>query len=194
LFAWKGATFAGNTIYSDQYLIFAGALQPDTYKWDGNTFYMGSSIFGELNNGGLLFPTWQTATGLDMHSTLVSHAPTDTWVFVRPNSYERGRGNITVYNWSRANTVAADVSKVLALGSQYQVLNAQDFFADPVVSGTYEGGTISIPITGLSVAAPLGGVPIQPTVTGPLFGAFIIVSTSAKVLPEPPTNLTATVE
>ena len=65
--------------------------------------------------------------------------PTGAFVYVRPNAYEPGRANITVYNWNRASSVAVDVGNVLTVGSQFEVRNAQDFFAAPVLSGTYAG-------------------------------------------------------
>ena len=45
---------------------------------------------------------------------------------MRPNQHEAGRANITVYNWSHASTVDADVSAVLQTGDTYEVHNAQN--------------------------------------------------------------------
>ena len=38
--------------------------------------------------------------------------PTGTFAYVRPNAYEPGRANITVFNWDMKSTVAVDVSAV----------------------------------------------------------------------------------
>jgi hypothetical protein len=98
------------------------------------------------------------------------------WTFVRPNRYEPGRANIAIYNWNLQSTVAVDVSGVLTPGKTYVVKDAQNFFGPPVASGTYSGGTITIPMTGLTVATPVGNVPSRPGHTGPEFGAFVVVT------------------
>ncbi len=96
-------------------------------------------------------------------------------VFVRPNAYEAGRANIAIYNWDLDPTVSVDLSSVLSTGSAYSLTNAQNPFAAPVVSGIYDGGSISVPMTGLAPATPIG-VPAPPA-TGPEFQAFILTST-----------------
>jgi len=172
-FNWKGATFTGNTAYSKAgYTLAAGKLQPSTYTWDSNTYYGGGF---ELNSQSHSLASWQSATGLDRNSTGSAEAPKGTWIFVRPNQYETGRANITIYNWNLASTVAVDVSNVLTVGRHYEVRNAQDFFGAPVVSGTYNGGAISIPMAGLTVAQPQGIGPNSPKPTGPEFGVFVLL-------------------
>jgi Putative binding domain, N-terminal len=103
--------------------------------------------------------------------------PTGTYVYVRPNAYEPGRANIIVFNWNHNPTVAVDVSGVLTVGASYEVRNAQNFFAPPVLSGVYAGGTLALPMTGLSVAAPIGGT--APPPTGPEFNVFIVLPLAA---------------
>jgi hypothetical protein len=107
--------------------------------------------------------------------------PTGTYVFVRPNAYEPGRANIVVFNWDLKSTVGVDMSTVLSTGTLYEVRNAQDFFAVPVLSGVYAGGTLSLPMTGLTVAAPIGGR--TPAPTGPEFNAFVLLSFPGGTLP-----------
>ncbi|MEP6994318.1 MAG: hypothetical protein ABI968_07340 [Acidobacteriota bacterium] len=106
-----------------------------------------------------------------------SSRPTGTQVFVRPNQYEAGRANITVYNWDLLNTVGVDVSGILEIGDRYEVRNGQNFFATPVLAGTYAGGTLALPMTGLSVATPVGHVP--PGLTGPEFNVFVLLKTGS---------------
>jgi hypothetical protein len=113
---------------------------------------------------------------LDANSTLVAGAPTGTWIFTRPNQYETGRGTVTIYNWDLAASVSVDVSRILTVGTQFAVLNSQNIFGPPVVSGTYSGGPISIPMTGLAVQPAIGNVSFQPGPVGPQFGAFVVVS------------------
>jgi hypothetical protein len=104
-----------------------------------------------------------------------SSQPTGLQVFVRPNAYEAGRANITIFNWDANATVPVDLSGVLSTGSYYEVRNAQDYFGPLVISGTYDGNPVQFAMTGLSVAAPVGVSAQSPT--GPQFNAFILTST-----------------
>ena len=101
--------------------------------------------------------------------------PTGTWTLVRPNAYEPGRGHVAVFNWSHAASVSVVLSSVLSVGSSYELRNAQDFFGTPVLSGTYAGGAVSIPMAASSVETPAGAT--APNPTGPEFNAFVIVTT-----------------
>jgi len=189
-FSWKGVTFTGNTAYSKRgYTLAAGNLQPSTYTWDNNTYYGGGF---QLNSQNQTFASWQSTTGLDRNSTASAEGPKGTWVFVRPNQYEAGRANITIYNWNLANTVGVDVSSVLAVGKRYELRNAQDFFGAPVVSGTYNGGSINIPMTGRTVAQPYGAVPNSPKPTAPEFGTFVLLQMTVRDAIPPSIKLKAT--
>jgi PKD repeat protein len=114
--------------------------------------------------------------------------PTGTYVIVRPNAYEAGRGHITVFNWDRSATVAVDVSSILTVGTSYEVRNAQNYFAAPVLTGTYAGGTLTLPMSGLSVAAPIGAT--APPATGPDFNAFVVLPRVAAPPPPPVASFT----
>ena len=109
----------------------------------------------------------------------VTSEPNVPWIFVRPNAYEPGRANITIYNWPDANEVSVNISSVgLSVGQHYVVKDAQDFFNDPVATGTYGGSSITIPMTGLTSAAIMGLDPnLYPTPenTGPEFGCFVLL-------------------
>lgn len=125
----------------------------------GNTF-----INGEVNNfNPANYP----------NNTYLTSNPTQNAVFIRPNQYEPGRGNITIYNWQNLNSVSVDVSSFLPVGTPYKVVNAQNFFGTPVLSGTYQGGAITLPMTGLTPATPVGiGAPPP---SGPAFNAFVVL-------------------
>ena len=109
---------------------------------------------------------------------LLRAVPTGVQTFVRPNQYEPNRANITIFNWALQDSVAVDLSGVLTPGDEFEIRNVQDFFGAPVVSGTYDGGTVSIPMSGLSVAAPVGWP--APAPTGPEFNAFVVMTTRAR--------------
>ncbi len=119
--------------------------------------------------------------------------PTSTQVFVRPNAYEAGRANIIVYNWQHTANVTVDLSAVLSVGSQYEIRYARNYFGTPVLAGTYAGGTVSLPMTGYSAAAPVGFP--APVTTLPEFGVFIVrkvgsQSPTPSQTPLPPTPTT----
>jgi hypothetical protein len=137
-----------------------GLIRPwGTITITGNTFY--PSVQGFVPSD---YPT----------NTYFSSRPTGAHVFVRPNQYEAGRANITIYNWDLASTVNVDFSSVLPVGSQYEIRNAQNFFGAPVLTGTYAGGTLTLPMSGLSVGTPVGVA--APPATGPEFNAFVLLS------------------
>ncbi len=122
-------------------------------------------------------------------NTIQSTVPTGVKVFVRPNQYERGgRANITIFNWSLQSHVTVDLSGAgFAVGTPYELRDAQNYFGAPVVTGTYNGQPITVPMLGLSAVPPVGNVPIVPPHTAPQFGAFILVKTSNTAPPTAPT-------
>ena len=98
-------------------------------------------------------------------------------VFLRPNRYEPGRANLVICSWSRQAAVPVDLSSTVRVGDHYEVHNVQDYFAAPVVSGTYGGGPVYVPMTGVTPVGPIGGSPTPPPQTGPDFGVFVVTST-----------------
>ena len=102
-----------------------------------------------------------------------------TKVFVRPNRYQPGRANIVVYNWDNLSQVAVDVRDLVAMGAKYEVRNAQDYFSEPVLSGTFAGEPLQLPMNGLSVAKPMADLR-TPAPTGPAFNVFILLSNVKK--------------
>ena len=146
--------------------------------WSGNTFYANPSLaqWGYGPAGGAPSPYsyggWLAATGLTNPGTAVNAIPPDK-IVVRPNAFEPGRANIAVFNWSNAPTVNVDLSNVLPVGQAFTIVNVQDFYGAPVASGTYAGGTVSLPMTG--ILAPIaGGSGVRGPTTGPTFNAFVV--------------------
>jgi len=143
--------------------------------WDNNTYVhsaAGSNFL--INASGYSFPEWQTVTGYDQNSTYRASGLSGTEVFVRSNRFETGRANIVVYNWDNLDSVAVDLSSVLAPGAAYEVRNAQDFFGPPVATGVFKGQMLALPMTGLTVAAPNGPL-LAPPPTGPTFNVFVLL-------------------
>jgi len=174
---WNKLTFTGNTIYSKgQFMeIFAhtGTQSVANYNFDNNTYY-GSGLM-RYQGSNVQWGNWQKVTGVDANSHYTKGQPTGVWAFVRPNKYEAGRANIIIYNWDSHNYVPVDVSGVLKPGQQYEVRDVLNYLGTPVTSGTYNGGPIAIPMSGLPIAPPVGKVPYQPKHTGPEFDTFVLV-------------------
>ena len=93
---------------------------------------------------------------------------------MRPNRYEAGRATIIIYNWGSLSSVPVSIGSVLNTGDAYNIWNVQDIFGGPVVTGTYQGGTISIPMAGVTPPAPIGGSFLPLHKTGPVFDVFVL--------------------
>jgi hypothetical protein len=115
-------------------------------------------------------------------SFFTTNYPTNTWndnpagsgkkIVVRPNAYEAGRGHIFIINYDLSNSVNVDISTVVGVGANYEIRHALNYFAAPAVSGTYAGGTVSVPMNTLTMATPVG-LP-TPTAQYPRVAAFVI--------------------
>jgi hypothetical protein len=169
-------TWNNNTYYSQQpyqgdlhlYYPFRFAINGAyTASCDGGSAlqYSCTPVSG---NGG-----WKQNSGLDVNSTWTPAAPTGTEVFVIPNEYEVGRAHIAIYNWALSPTVNVDLSSVLAAGDHYAVYAAENYLGAPVKTGTYDGKPVAVPMTGTSVAAPIG-LGWTPATVRPQFGAFVV--------------------
>ena len=128
----------------------------------------------QFSGSSYTFANWESHSGAaDQASATMPSTPQ---VFVRPNRYEPGRATIVVYNWPLQSAVSVDLTGIVKTGSQYQVRNVQDIFGTPVTSGTYAGGTISIPMGGVNPPQPIGGS-FKPLIkTGPNFDVFVVTS------------------
>jgi len=152
-----------NPTVTDNYLDGATALRVidcSNITMTGNSFY--STVTGFAPSQ---FPS----------NTYYSARPTGAKVFVRPSAFEPGRAHVTIYNWDLASTVGVDVSSFMTPGASWKLINAQNPFAAPVATGTYAGGTLSVPMTALNPATPVGAP--KPNPTGPEFNAFILLFT-----------------
>jgi hypothetical protein len=176
---WTRATVQNNT--------FGGPVEmvnllnaPAAYDWSGNRYYRNATATAWRTSAGSALPLadWKTSTGLGSSDQSVGDAPSATQVFVRPNQYEPGRATVVVYNWGKQANVSVSLSGTLAAGQRYEVRNVQNMYGAAVTSGTYSGGSISIPMTGVAAPAPIGrSLPTGPK-TGPNFDTFIVVPVS----------------
>ena len=148
------------------------------YNWNGNTYYGGNSFVLNIPDSAdqlLNFSEWKSRTGVDNDSQYNDGKPKETKVFIRPNKYEPDRVHIVVYNWEKKDRVDVDLKGVLKLGSKYKILNAQNYFGEQILTGVYDGRPISLPMTGLPVAKPIGNAPCDPPSTEPEFNVFVLI-------------------
>jgi hypothetical protein len=157
----------------------------------GNYIVNGDNAFSPLNTNvtmtGNMFDSIVPLLIQSLYpsNTYASSAPTTLQMFVRANEYEAGRAHITVFNWGNAASVSVDLSAVLAVGASYEIRNAQNFFASPIRSGVYGGGSLTLPMTGLSPATPYAYS--APPATGPQFEVFVVLTTSGPSVSPTPT-------
>lgn len=168
-----------------------------TQLWDNNTYYRlaGAQASNYLDRGTQrTFSSWKSATGFDANSTETSTLPGSATVKVYANKYDPNWALVVVWNWPAGSTVAVNLATAVLLpefsspagnqvflepGDIYSVYSAFDPLGAAVTgfSGvTYAGGTVNLPMTGLSVATPVGqGQAVHP---GSEFAAFLVVRTS----------------
>jgi hypothetical protein len=182
---YQSVVFTNNTVYSNNsYLL---RLQPQSgYVVDRNTYYGNSSA--NFNNGSSQydFTGWKSATGFDSNSSYQQNIVPPNKVIVNPNAYEPKRANIVVYNWGNSNNVSVDVSSVLSPGDAFEVRNAQDYFAAPVLTGTYTGNPLSLPMASLTTAVATGWSSSLTPTTGRQFNAFVLVGSATGATTVPP--------
>jgi hypothetical protein len=167
----------GNTIVGPYLtsLVPNGAL----ITWNQNRYYStGSEPFVLNDSRSYTFSGWKSATGLDASSTFASTAAPPDAIYVRANQYEPGRGHVVVYNWSKKPSVQIDLSGVVSPGSSFEIRDAQNILAAPLVSGTYTGTPVAVPMNITSVAPITGYVPtIKNVHTSPVFAVFVVTGT-----------------
>jgi hypothetical protein len=182
---WKKMTFTGNTIISYDCLmdLIVDGVDYKSYTWNNNKYFGNSATtFCTLS-----FDEWKSITGYDSNSSFQKTLPTQNQVFVRPNQYQSGRANIVVYNWQKLSTVQVDLSSVIAKNSTFSIYDVQNIKGQPILTGTYTGQAISLPMNLTALTLPNGDVPNKPSHTGVEFGVFLVVSQSTQM--SVPTNV-----
>jgi hypothetical protein len=144
---YKQLTFRDNTVVAPSGLAEYDVTQmttiPVPLDWNNNSYFCQElewqpfGYYTPTQNFGLYFPEWKQRTGYDSTSTYTKALPSAVKTFVRPNRYEPGRANITVFNWPKQTSVNVDVSPVLQPGDIYEVRDSQNFFGAAVATGTY---------------------------------------------------------
>lgn len=190
---WQGITVTGNEFFGGEPQTVALFLNTDTTfgenDWDHNTYWQDQGLgdapqsFGTVDptNGGqeFQFSDWKTQTGYDASSTFTATAPNVQRIKVFPSDFIPGRAHVAVYNWNLAATANIDLSSVLSPGDGFEVRHACDFYGTPVLTGTYAGGSVSVPLAAtVTPVQPIGGSTNPAPSTAPLFYAFVVLRTS----------------
>jgi hypothetical protein len=63
---------------------------------------------------------------------------------------------------------------VLSPGDRYEVRNVQKLFGAPIASGTFNGGAITLPMSGVTPPTPVGLSSSLAPKTGPDFDVFVV--------------------
>ncbi|HEX7017669.1 MAG TPA: right-handed parallel beta-helix repeat-containing protein [Patescibacteria group bacterium] len=149
--------------------------------WDNNTYFSRNSnprfIYNDLTN--VLTPSqWRTQTGFDTNSSINAGPPTGMHIAVRPNTYDDGRGHVTVYNWEGATEAALDLNSVLEPNQEYVIKDAQHYFGPALATGIYTGEEVLVPLTRTEVHRLTGTMNhmqgIENTHTPSEFNVFVV--------------------
>ena len=186
-----GVTIQNNTIYEqvhDGQAKLVGIVLPPgaklvDYTFDYNTYYQSSGNGSDYwaSGLGMTYTAWQKQ-GFDPHGSYIPTAgpkyrPTGTKIFFTPNQYEPLRATITIFNWDSLSSVSVDPSSILSPGDSYEMRNAEDYFGD-ATTGTYNGGSMSIPMTNHTFAGPIGSSTVLGPTGFPEFGVFFLTKLS----------------
>jgi len=179
-YQWAQATILNNTFVggTGSNVVHTGGPTPNVYQWSGNVYYRDPAATAwQHDTARYDFDGWRTVTGLGGTDNAVNGRPEANWVFIRPNKYEAGRGFVVIYNFAGQNPVAVDLSPIVPSGHHFEVRNVQDVFGATIVSSTYHGGTVSIPMNGVAPPKPIGrSAPTSAPRTGPIFDVFLVTS------------------
>lgn len=172
---WDRVTATGNQLIGSSRVVRVKDTTLVGYAWSANSYQRDPSAAAWQYNGtDYSFDNWKQGTGLGLTDAAMSTKPVGPQIFVRPSIYEPGRATIVVYNWDGGASVGADLTGILPVGTRYEVRNVQNWFGTPVATGTYGGGSISIPMGGVTPPTPIGGAPHAPPRTGPDFDVFVV--------------------
>ena len=113
----------------------------------------------------------------------LAERPREGRVFVRPNRYVRGRGNVAVFNWDRRRSVRVDLSGLgLAAGEPFEIRDVRNYFGTPLVAATYGEPSVDIPLHNMRQPPTDEGASGLP----PEFGAAVVLPTRRDPSSGPP--------
>lgn len=171
IFSYTNLFWSGNTQYGSVDIRLPAT---NFTSGDFNAYYSVSlNVPVSYDTTNVTLAQWRTYFGNDIHGTSTASSASGTWAYVRTNSYDTNRANITVYNWGKTDSVPIDISSFCPNGYRYTVRNAADYTGAVVSSAVYSGGNITIPMTNLNAVIPIG-MSSAATNTAPEFAAFVV--------------------
>ena len=174
---WQTPRVSNNTFVGTSTMVNVHDSTTVGWQWQANHYWRDPTITEWTFHGAdYTFANWKTASGLGSTDQATPGQPSVTQVFVRPNQYEPGRAHVVIYNWGAQSSVPVSLVNVVRVGAHFEVRNVQDVFGAPLLSGTYSGGSINIPMGGVTPPVPIGGSPRAPIKTGPAFDVFLVTS------------------
>jgi hypothetical protein len=146
--------------------------------WDFNSYYAANNWGFVTNNAlpSLRFTEWRAATGYDPHSSCSKGGPNDIVAFTRRNKYDPARSHVVVFNWVGATSFPYDLATAgLRAGDRFEIRDAQNYVGAPVLTGTYNGALIRLPLDLTEVAPIYGTITHFANVhTPPTFNVFVV--------------------
>ncbi len=185
----KNTTFKSNYVYTTTTAVNLGYSKGIASPTIVDNYIVGRTALAFVNvfrpitmTGNLLYGSLAGLQAGDFsNNTFYSARPTGTKVFVRPNKYEPGRANITIFNWDKTPTVSVDLGVAVPKGTRFELRSVHNFFGPPVLTGTYDGTPLQVPMTNLTAAAPVGAP--APTSISPEFQAFVLLPVPPPLVP-----------
>ena len=174
---WSSPSFSDNTVALTKKQLVYLTNPTSQFSWSSTRYYNDPLQANWTYNGtSYSFSKWKSLSGLGGSDQIVGSKPTALRLYVRPNPNERGRGHVIVYNPSDQSSVTVDLSTVLSTGDTYEIRNVQRLFSSPVVSGTYSGGSVVIPVSSATPPAPVGMSTSPAPSTGRVFNVFVVAA------------------
>ena len=126
----------------------------DTVTQSGNTFYDIDTNWAYWFS----YPYHDSSTGLELSAGSYEHdeiegnhvdlrytTGTDEYAFWQ-NEYDSNRAHLIILDLDKDNEVTVDLSSWISIGQTLTIRHFKDFYGTPVLTNTYTGGTIDVPI------------------------------------------------
>jgi hypothetical protein len=181
--SWTSALVEENQIGgAGHYVVDLEDASLSNYTWRGQDFFHTATETGWnwVPQGPLDFSAWKSATGLGTGTPpdVIVGQSGDWWSTYYQsfavNKYEPGRGMLIVFNEQASSSISVSLAGFLTTGATYKIFNVFDL-VNPVATGTYAGGNITLPLTVKSPPVPIsrnGITTAEPT--GSFFFTFIV--------------------
>jgi hypothetical protein len=112
----------------------------------------------------------------DCGSPLISGASSRNLqrIFVSRNRYDSTRANVTIYDRNWTGNATVDLKGFLKRGESFSVVDAQNYFGEPVLTGMYDGKPVRLPLAAGKTTRPLGRTEQIPNHTGKEFSVYVV--------------------